>query len=123
MAAGRVAGHADPVGIDVVRRGVRAQPAQRGLHVVDRGGVGELRRQAVGHRRGGVPVLGEHLAAAVPALALAGAEAAAMDAEDRRGFARRRLGPREVELQRLPARFRELDILLDHDLSGGVVHA
>ena len=84
LAAGRVAEAADAVGIDFVLRGVRAQPADRGLAIVDLRGERMLRREAVADRDGRVAMFGETLGHAGQLRPRAHRPGAAVDDEHRR---------------------------------------
>jgi hypothetical protein len=79
-----VAGDADTLWIDVVLSSIRPHPAHRCLAVVDGRRELVLRGEAVGDGDGDVALLGQFDATAVPALAVAGAEAAAVDADHSR---------------------------------------
>src|SRR5262249_15755642 len=118
VAAGRPARDADAVGVEVILAGVGPQPAHRLLDVVDGGGERVLRRQPVGHGRRDVALLRQAHAQAVVAVAVAGAEPAAVDAEHRREGAVALFGPGEVELQVLPVRVGVLDVRLEDDVVG-----
>ncbi len=99
MPSGRTAGHADPVGVDVVLRGVGPQPANGRLDIVNGGGEGIFRSQPIGDGHGDIAVLGQAEAQAVVTLAIAGPEAAAVDAQDRREGTIALLRPGQVELK------------------------
>ena len=104
MSARGAAGDADPLRIDVVFGGVGPQKADGRLHIMHGGGKRIFRSETVADGDGHVALLGELHAQGVVARAVAGAEAAAMDAEDRGEGAIARLRTSHVQLQMLLVR-------------------
>ena len=84
LAAHGLAGCIDAVGIDVEPRGVGAQEADGGLGILHRRRELVFGAQAIVDVRRNVAVLGEIVGDGPVALARAGAEPAAVDADDRR---------------------------------------
>ena len=115
MSAGRTAGHADPLRVDLVLCRIGPQPADGRLGVVDGGRELVLRREAIGDRRRDVAALGELLAERVVRLPLAGAKAAAVNAEDGGQRPVARLRPGQVELQMLVVGIAVLDSRFPND--------
>ena len=91
VAAGAAAERADVVGVEVVLRRVGAQEANRGLDVLHGGGKLIARREPVVGRGGDVAALGEFDGQRNVAFLGAGAEASAVNQQDRRTRSVRRL--------------------------------
>ena len=101
VATGGSTGDTDAVRVDVIFGGACAQPADGGFTVMDCGGEGIFGRKTVGDGDGDISVLGEVKAELVVSFAGAGAEAAAVDADDGGEGAGGVLGLGEVELEML----------------------
>jgi hypothetical protein len=84
MSARRAAGDADAIGVDAELSGIGAKIAYGRFHIVQRGGELKLRSEPVSNCSGHIASLGEPDAERQVALAIAGAEAAAVDTQDRR---------------------------------------
>ena len=103
VAAGGVAGHHDPVEVEVVLLGVAVDPAQRAAAVLDGGRRVRRARQPVGdvdHVPAHLQVGEEGQRGGLPA---AVGPPAAVDVDERRRRLGRRAGPVDVERQVLPA--------------------
>ncbi len=117
MPARRTPSHTNPTRIHVVLRGMRSQPSNCGLTILNSRWKGKCRRKSVGNRERHISPLRERQTKRVVRLAFAGTKPTTMNTHDRRKWPlSRRL--RHIQLQVLVCCIRKLDTPFKFDPLG-----